>query len=120
MDEKRIEQIMTSLHCSRDEAINVLQDDEKIDNGEELFELTEEQKKASKQARRSVGVKRSAPAHRERKVDEVKGSILAACKNVIIQQGANITGEQTETELHFALNGVNYTLKLTKHREPKK
>ena len=35
---------MKSLDVSRDEAIEILQDDEKIDKGEKLFELSAEQK----------------------------------------------------------------------------
>lgn len=48
MTEADILRIMEGLHCSREEAIEVLQDDEAIDHGENLFELTPEQKKQVK------------------------------------------------------------------------
>lgn len=119
MTEADILRIMKGLHCSREEAIEVLQDDEAIDRGENLFELTPEQKKASKDARRAGGNKRTKPVQRERKIDEVKGAILTACQTTLTELQATITKVKTETEIEFTLNGENYTLKLTKHRPPK-
>jgi len=119
MTEKDILNVMTNLKCSREEAIEVLQDDEAIDKGAKLFELTPEQKKASKAARMAGGSKRTTPTARERKVDEEKGAILTSCKETLETLGANITEVKTETEVAFELNGCNYTLKLTKHRPPK-
>lgn len=119
MTEKDILNVMTNLKCSREEAIEVLQDDEAIDKGAKLFELTPEQKKASKAARMAGGSKRTTPTKRERKVDEAKGAILAECKTTLETLGAEITEVKTETEIAFCLNGEQYTLKLTKHR-PKK
>ena len=116
MTEADILRIMEGLHCSREEAIEVLQDDEAIDHGENLFELTPEQKKASKDARNAGGNKRTKPVQRERKIDEVKGAILTACQTTLTELQATITKVKTETEIEFTLNGENYTLKLTKHR----
>ena len=42
--ENRILQLMTALKISREEALQVLEDDKRIDRGEKLFELTDEQK----------------------------------------------------------------------------
>lgn len=39
MTEADILRIMEGLHCSREEAIEVLQDDEAIDHGENLLSL---------------------------------------------------------------------------------
>lgn len=119
MDEATIKRMMDCLHCSREEAIEILQDDEAIDRGENLFELTPEQKKASKEARNAGGNKRTKPVQRERKVDEAKGAILTACQTTLTGLQATIIKVQTETEIEFTLNGENYTLKLTKHRPPK-
>ena len=62
---------------------------------------------------------------RERKVDEEKGMILKKVKILIegmlsnLNQSAEVS-MKNETELSFILNGNAYTLKLTKHRPPKK
>lgn len=49
--EDRIKKIMKNLNCSREDALQVIEDDKRIDKKEKLFELTKEQKKASKSAR---------------------------------------------------------------------
>ena len=62
---------------------------------------------------------------RERKVDDEKKKILSEVKVLIegIQLNNGETANavmKTETELSFPYNGNEYTLKLTKHRPPKK
>lgn len=57
---------------------------------------------------------------RERKVDATKGAILAELKETLTSLGANVTEVKTETEVKFDFEGASYTLKLTKHRPPKK
>jgi hypothetical protein len=42
---------MQTLDISEQEALELIEDDEKIDKGEKLFELTDEQKANSKKAR---------------------------------------------------------------------
>lgn len=70
--EERIKAIMKSLECTREEALEMLADDEAIEKGEKLFELSAEQKRVSKQAR-SVDRKPSEQKQkRERKPDEEK------------------------------------------------
>ena len=53
MDEKLIAKHMKVLGITREEAIQLIEDDRKIDKGEKLFELTPEQKQASKKARQA-------------------------------------------------------------------
>ena len=49
--EKLIAKHMNLLKISREEAIQLIEDDKRIDKGEKLFSLTPEQEKASKKAR---------------------------------------------------------------------
>ena len=51
--EKKIENLINVLGCSREEAIDIIESDKRIDKGEKLFELSAEQEKASKQARQA-------------------------------------------------------------------
>lgn len=48
MTEADILRIMEGLHCSREEAVEVLQDDEAIDHGENLLSLLPNRKKQVK------------------------------------------------------------------------
>lgn len=59
-------------------------------------------------------------AQKERKVDAEKAGILTACKELVEDLGGNITNVKTETEISFLFNGTEYSLKLIKHRPPKK
>lgn len=59
-------------------------------------------------------------AQKERKVDAEKAEILTACKELVENLGGNITNVKTETEINFLFNGTEYSLKLIKHRPPKK
>lgn len=130
MTEAQIAKMMKALKCSREEAIEVIKDDEAIDKGEKLFELSAEQKKAAKDATITTGDKRKRAytfTKRERKPDDVKreiietiaqnidrccfGEELATVKDVVILK--------PEKEITFKVNGEDYSITLTKHRKPK-
>ncbi len=57
---------------------------------------------------------------RERKVDTDKGALLNIVKEALEKEGISIDAIKTETEISFTQGGNAYTLKLTKHRPPKK
>jgi hypothetical protein len=59
-------------------------------------------------------------AERVRKVDDEKGRLLADVKTLFEGLGAEVLSTKTETEIEFLFNGNHYTIKLTKHRPPKK
>jgi hypothetical protein len=71
--EDRIKDLMTKLDCTREEAIEIIKDDDAIDHGEKLFELTAEQKKNVKEVTK-LGYRKgnSTKTKRERKPDEKK------------------------------------------------
>ena len=54
MDENQIKRHMKILGISREEAIQLIEDDRRIDKGEKLFELTPEQKQAAKRQDRQT------------------------------------------------------------------
>jgi len=117
-----INRIRHLLKCTTEEAIDVIEQDEKIDKGESVyFDMTKEQAKvAIKQAQKGIGHgARETPIKRERKVDNIKKQLLDGCKSSIETAGGTITAEKTETEITFDYNGETYTLKLTKHRKAK-
>lgn len=122
-----IEKMMQVLGCSREEAEQIVKDDAAVDRGEKLFELTDEQKKASKKAR-STGTKKRPTAYkfekRERKPNEVKRWIIERVK--ILCEGWELNGDALNVEvtniersIDFNIDGRAFTLTLTEHRKPK-
>lgn len=51
--EEKIQKLMKSLNISRDEAIELMEEDKRIDRGEKLYELDPELEKGAKKARQA-------------------------------------------------------------------
>lgn len=119
--EALIQKHMKTLHCTREEAIDVIRCDDEIDRGNtELFPLTAEQKKMVRgltKADRDPNAKREVK--RERKIDDDKLTVFTILKEAL--EGAEIENLtcKNEAEISFAYNGAEYTVKLTKHRAKK-
>lgn len=104
----------------------MLADDDAIEHGEKLFELSPEQEKISKQCRQAERERNpDKPAQkRERKPDENKRVIIDAlfsglCDNLPgFAENGNI--DNPERTITFQFQGDNYSIMLTKHRPPKK
>lgn len=87
---------------------------------EEAEEMAEMEIKAGNVKRYEQSDKPRKKATKERKVDETKGRILGNVKVLLEGMGAEVLGVKTETEIAFLFGGDRYTMKLTKHRPPKK
>lgn len=116
-------ELMKKLDCSLSEAFEILAEDEKINKmsvKEAQSDLTSEQKKAVKKAT-ITGSKKKVPVKRERKIDCRKQFLI----NVIFNRLCGLILDEepvkvNESEIHFIYIGENYTVKLIKHRPPKK
>lgn len=115
--DKDISNLMTSLDISKDEAIDTwLDDHDYIDNAE-----AEEMTKKAKQLRRyEKSDNERKKTVRERKVDAEKGGLLSAIKTAVETFGGAVVNVKNEAEFSFTFNGNSYTVKLVKHRPPKK
>ena len=119
--EALIQKHMKTLHCTREEAIDVIKCDDEIDGGNtELFALTADQKKMVRnltKADRNPNAKREVK--RERKIDDDKLTVFNVLKEAL--EGAEIENLscKNEAEISFTYNGAEYTVKLTKHRAKK-
>ena len=117
--EKEIEKQMKANHCSRQEALEILQWDYEIDHGNtENGALTKEQKALVRKitkADKDPTVKRTVK--RERKVNENKKALIEKIASALTET-ENLS-VKTETEISFTYNGKQYTVKLTEHREKK-
>ena len=117
--EKEIEKQMKANHCTRQEALEILQWDYEIDHGNtENGALTKEQKALVRKitkADKDPTVKRTVK--RERKVNENKKALIEKIASALTET-ENLS-VKTETEISFTYNGKQYTVKLTEHREKK-
>lgn len=117
-----IENLMYKLGCSYEEALELVAEDEKIDKMtvvEATSDLTKEQKQAVKNAT-ITHTRERKPAKRERKVDSIKQRFIRGIKVYLEGCGAKVEPLTNETDLHFIFENAHYSIKLTKHRPPKK
>ena len=88
---------------------------------EEAEEMAKMEMNANKDLKRyEQSEKPRKKAEKVRKVDEEKKHLLSCVKTLFEGLGATIIATKTETEIEFCFNGNHYTIKLTKHRPPKK
>lgn len=121
-----IENLMRCLRISEEEARDVIKADKAIDKGEKLFELTDEQKRATRQYRQA---ERKPTVYdfskRERKKDNDKRFLIAAFEWALTtdveQPGDNVNAEDVtvtnpEREITFTYNGRKFKLTLSAPR----
>ena len=115
--ESEIQKMMKNLDLSREEAIQLLQDDE----DDVSVELTAEQKKVVKKMTQGDRKKETAPRKRERKADDAKRHLMAILE-IAIGHNPDVTDfvlTNAEREATFRYNGELYRLTLAKPREKK-
>ena len=112
-----IEKNMKALDISKDEAIGMWLDDNDYTENEVVEELT---KKAKEVKRYEKADKPRKERKVERKVDEEKKKLLNLCCIPIEGAGGIVTNVKNEAEFSFTFGDNCYTVKLVKHRPPKK
>jgi hypothetical protein len=115
--EKDILKAMKNLGLTREEAIQMLQDDE----DDVTVELTPEQKKVVKQMTQGDRKKETAPRKRVRKADDNKRHLMSLIEIAIGHNPSVEDFEITnpEREVMFTFKGEKYSLTLMKKRPPK-
>lgn len=123
--EAQIAKAMKELDLTREEALEMLAEDDEIEKGADLHPLTREQEEVAKKMRKAD----RAPTvynwqkKRERKPNEVKREIIDdlfsfMCENwTEIAENGNISN--AERQIDFNLQGKSFSLTLTEHRKPK-
>lgn len=133
MTETQIKKMMDTLKITREEAIDLIREDEEVDKmsmSEVDSDLTAEQKKAKKDATKTTGDKRKRAytfTKRERKPDEVKREIIETiaqnldrcCFGEDSHTVKDVNILKPEKEITFTVDGDEYSITLTKHRKPK-
>lgn len=122
-DNEIIERNMKLLDISREEAMQMLEDDKRIDKGEKLFALTPEQEKASKKARQADRKKKTTvykfdTSKRKKPENKGKQAIITALTESVENLGAeNLDVINNEREFFFELNGTKYKIVLSMPRK---
>jgi hypothetical protein len=112
-DEKLIVQHMQKLGISREEAIQLIEDDQAIDRGAKMFELDPELEKGAKKARQAERKASTAPVKRERKAKPEKAEICSAMMDGLKSLGVDeFTISNPEREFVFIHNGTKYKVTL--------
>lgn len=112
-----INKLKNQLELSTEEAIETWLFDHDYVDDEEVDEMT---KKAKEIRRYEKADKERKKVVRERKVDAEKGGLLTAIKTAVEAFGGIVSSVKNEAEFSFTYNGNSYTVKLVKHRPPKK
>ena len=108
---------MKALGISKEEAIDMWLFDNDYEDNKEVEEMTV---KAKAVKRYEKGDKPRKAVKKERKVDEEKKTLLDLCRIPIEGAGGNVTNIKNEAEFSFTFGNNSYTIKLVKHRPPKK
>lgn len=107
---------LKKLGLTEQEAKQVLEDDKRIDRGEKLFELTEEQKRAERKAK-NVDVKTVYTFQkRERKADEDKAFLINTLFTAVLPICGNSEIINGEREFLFTYNEKKYKVVLSAPR----
>lgn len=111
-----IQHNMKALGISEKEAVNMWLDDNDYTENEVVEELT---KKAKSVKRYEQAEKPRKKTVKERKVDEEKKNLINILVTALGNEVSNIS-VKNEAEISFICNENSYTVKLVKHRPPKK
>lgn len=123
--EAQIERTMKALEVTREEALEILAEDDEIDKGADLHPLTAEQEKVVKKMRQAdrKPTVYNWQKKRERKPNELKREIIDDlfgffCENwPEVAENGNIVNP--ERQIDFELGGESFSITLTQHRKPK-
>lgn len=101
------------LGFTEEEIKEVEEADRRIDKGEKLFELTDEQKQASRKARQTTGDKTQyKPKVREKIVNNDKIFLMKAFADAV-EDKTDFEILNAEREIVFKYNGVKYKVTLS-------
>ena len=115
---EKVQKVMQLLGCDEEQAKQVIAEDEKIDKGEKLFELTADQKAVSKKYRQ--GDRKPTVYNfntRQRKADNDKQFLINALAETVRQ----ITNEEptitnAERQIDFEVNDRKFRIVLSAPR----
>lgn len=111
-----VKELMEKLDCTEEEALQIIADDEEIEHGADLFELTPEQKKASKAARSVDRKPATQKAKATRKEDPDKRALMAMLAETFGSM-EEYTVSNPERQIDFKFNGRRFRIVLSAPRK---
>ena len=128
MDEQ-VAKIMRYLHCTEEEAKDVIASDKAIDKGERMpFDLDPETEKMAKKFANSKTKKKPTvynfdTSKRTRKEDTTKANLIAEIAKFLTENAdfcaENVEITNKECQIDFTISENSYYFKLTKRRNAK-
>ena len=111
---EQVKKLMKSLDISETEALQLIEDDKRIDKGEKLFELTKEQKKAGT---KKPTVYKFDTSKKTRKENPTKQDLITCIADALKEHGAdNLEITNKEREMIFFVDGTKYKIVLSAPR----
>ena len=109
--EEKIQKLMKSLNISREDAIELMEEDKRIDRGEKLYELDPELEKGAKKARQAD--RKQTTTKREKKPKPEKEEICSAMMDGLRELGVeDFEILNPEREFIFHKDGTKYKVTL--------
>jgi hypothetical protein len=129
-DERKKFALMSQLHLTEAEALDVIEADKEIDRGEKMeFDLDEEHEKVAKEyAKINAKKEKKAPTvykfdKRERKKNATKQGIIEELAKFLTEQSdiayENVVVTNAERQIAFSIGEDNFELTLVQKRKPK-
>lgn len=129
-DERKKFALMSQLHLTEAEALDVIEADKEIDRGEKMeFDLDEEHEKVAKEyAKINAKKEKKAPTvykfdKRERKKNATKQGIIEELAKFLTEQSdiayENVVVTNAERQIAFSIGEDNFELTLVQKRRPK-
>ena len=103
---------LKNLGLTDEEIIKVIEDDEKIDKGEKLFELDKELEKGAKKARMSGNTKGYTKTAREKKTDRQKRFIIDTISRALTDHLGGSVHEITNPEREIVVEYCHRKFKI--------
>ena len=109
--EQQIQKLMKALNISREEAIELMEEDKRIDKGEKLYELDPELEKGAKKARQAD--RKTITTKREKKAKPEKVELCESMMEGLRTLGVEeFSVTNAEREFIFHHNGTKYKVTL--------
>lgn len=109
--EEKIQKLMKSLNISREDAIELMEEDKRIDRGEKLYELDPELERGAKKARQAD--RKQTTTKREKKPKPEKEEICYAMMDGLRELGVeDFEILNSEREFIFHKGGTKYKVTL--------
>ena len=109
--EEKIQKLMKALSISREEAIELMEEDKRIDKGEKLYELDPELEKGAKKARQAD--RKTTTTKREKKAKPEKVELCESMMEGLRTLGVEeFSVTNPEREFMFHHNGTKYKVTL--------